>query len=59
MTDAQLAQAHHDAIATNDEEALIDTEGNICDRLNIPLDETEQGLTPNAVALIDAFVASH
>ncbi len=40
-------------------EALLLAENEVCARASISLDETEQGLTPNAVAAINAWVEVH
>lgn len=40
-------------------ERVILAQNAICERLDLPLDETEQGLTPKASEAIDAFVAEH
>ncbi len=44
--------------ATGETEALILAENALCEHLDIPLNETEQGLTPYAQSLIDAYLYS-
>lgn len=64
-SDATLAQALLDALkgATDDESpddtAIAEAESAICERLAISLDETELGLTRDAVERIEAFVSAH
>ena len=42
-----------------DDERVLAAENAILDELDVSLDETEQGLTPNARALVDDFVRLH
>lgn len=56
-TNYELAKALADAEKDGDEEAMLQAENEICERLEIPLDQTEQGLTPHAVRMIEEFVA--
>lgn len=66
LTDAQLALAlqqiysEYSADAdTFDEESMIFAESEVCDRANIPADETEQGLTDTAVGMIREWMAAN
>ncbi len=59
MTEAAKAQALHDAWTHGDDEAILMAENDICAWLDIPLDETEQGLSPVATARIEQFVVNH
>lgn len=54
--DKALARDLIDAVAARDDEWMQDCENVILERLNVSLDETEQGLTKNAVAQIETFV---
>ena len=61
--DITLATAYRAAwekyrVDSNDYDALIEAENDICERLNIPLEETEMGLTTKALDLIETFVSS-
>ena len=55
-TDRELAQALYDAEESGDTDEIIGAENAIIVRLNIPLNETEQGLTQAATDKIDAFL---
>lgn len=57
--DIALALSLRRAVSAGDEEAMVFAENDICYRLGISLDETEQGLTENAVAQVEAFVAKN
>lgn len=54
-TDAALAQALYDADKAQDMDEMIAVENEIAARLNLPLDETEQGLTHWANDQIKGF----
>lgn len=54
-----LWQGELEWIEMDEEEAMILAESEICARLDIPLDETEQGLTKVAVAIIELFMREH
>jgi hypothetical protein len=54
--DYELAKEMRDAEIAGDGECIILAQNAICDRLDISLDETEQGLTPLAQRMIDEFV---
>ena len=56
MNDTTLAQA---LVNATDEEQMLEAEGAILDRLEVSGDETEQGLTRNAVEQIERFVSEH
>ncbi len=58
-TDAQLADDLQNAEKFFDSEAIISAESAICERLDISLDETEQGLTRSASDAIDDFLRKH
>jgi hypothetical protein len=55
MSDHDLAAALLAAEASRDTEEIILAENNIAARLNLPLDDTEQGLTQSASDAIDEF----
>lgn len=59
LTNPQLAVATLHARRENDFESLIQFEDEIAFRLNISLDATEQGFTPDAQRQIDKFVEVH
>lgn len=42
----------------DDADVLVEVESEVCELLDLPLDETEQGLTPKAHAAIDAWLDS-
>lgn len=63
--DMTLAERYESAVrewretgSADSADALAEVENALCDHLDIPLDETEQGLTPYAQALIDAYLGS-
>lgn len=58
-TPAELAKALRDAEATGDQDTATEVLNVICARLNLPLDQTEQGLTREASLQVDAFVAAN
>lgn len=65
MTRNERARQYGDAVAewmrTGDADAadnLAEIENDLCGYLDIPLDETEQGLTPVAQSIIDEFLTS-
>lgn len=55
MSDQELALALR--AAGDDTEATLENE--VCARLALPSDQTEQGLTPEAAAAIDAWIHEH
>jgi hypothetical protein len=55
LTDTQVAENLRTAEVSGDTDAMIEWENEICARLDIPLNETEQGLTAHAAALIAKF----
>lgn len=67
LSDRVLAHLLYEAsrrVAANDTddvavERAILAENEVCHRLQIDPNETEQGLTPRAAALVDAFVDEH
>lgn len=59
MTDRELALALYEAETSGNDLGMVYAENEVCGRLNISLDETEQGLTPAAADLIDGFVKQH
>lgn len=57
-SNAALATFLTEAVATGNDEAMLEAENDICDRLDLDLNETEQGLTENAVKEIEGFVST-
>jgi hypothetical protein len=55
----KLADALRRAEEDGNYEDIIIAESAICDALDLPLDETEQGLTPKAAEAVDAFLAKY
>jgi hypothetical protein len=55
MTDRELAEALRAADVSGDPDAIIEAENEVCARLNLPLDWTEQGLNQRAADAITAF----
>lgn len=53
-SDTALAQA---LVSATDSDEMIGAENEILERLNVPLEETERGLTKNAVTQIEQFVS--
>jgi hypothetical protein len=60
-----LAERYTDALREWEEtgsadsaDALVEAQNEMCEHLDIPPDETEQGLTPYAQSLIDAYLWS-
>lgn len=58
-TDTRLVSALMQAEIDGETDDIIAAENAICARLDIPLDETEQGLTPEAHRRIRSFVRQH
>jgi len=66
QTPKEMAVAYRDALAAwvstgsaDSADNLAEIENDLCGYLNIPLNETEQGLTDYAVSVIDRFVADN
>ena len=64
MTDSELADALYEALEEwgkmqEDYEAVIFAENEVCDRLDLSLDETAQGLTAEATRKVDMWVERH
>lgn len=65
LTDHDLAQAYRLLLHIQYEDGkdsdflFAEAENEILARADVPLDETEQGLSPAAVRAVDAWVASH
>lgn len=55
MTDQQLAERLRDADASGDSDNVVYYENEICARLNLSPNETEQGLTQFAADAIERF----
>jgi len=59
LTDAELAEAMRTAEADGDDDALTYATNEIAGRLDLPLSQTEQGLTVEAEAAIQHYVLVH
>lgn len=59
MTDRELAQNLRDAERRLDYYDIAEYENEICVRLDLPLDETEQGLTIKAAEAIQQFLVKN
>lgn len=66
MTATEYADRYRDALdewmesgSADAADNLGEIENDVCRYLEIPLNETEQGLTDKAVAIIDNFVAKN
>lgn len=55
MSDKKLAQSLRDATMNGDIDEIVYFENEIIGRLNLPLDQTEQGLTPWAADQVAKF----
>lgn len=55
LTSAELACALVHAVHTHDDAETLYLQNEVCHRLRIDVDETEQGLTEKAERLIDEF----
>jgi len=57
LTDLQVAQAWAEAETAGDEEAVVIAMNEAIVRAGIPLDETEQGITPAASERLEQWYA--
>ncbi len=55
MTDQELAHRLRDADRDGDVDNIVYYENEICARLNLPLDQTEQGLSREATDAVTKF----
>ena len=55
LTNQELAERLYQAERQLDFDTILECENAICGRLQLPLDQTERGLTPWAAAQIDNF----
>lgn len=59
MTNRELADALHKADTIQDPYLVPELESEVAERLGLDPDDTEQGLSSNAAAAVDAFIRQH